>query len=87
MVSGRQSSNTLSGRCLAVVEHNISRKVHWTLRADCIASSVTRCNSDGFFPVWTPEGAVYAVPPRLQKISWQDLAAVTKDDANMLRHV
>jgi hypothetical protein len=38
---------------LAVIEHDISRKLDWMPRADYIASSVTGFNSNGFFPMGT----------------------------------
>jgi hypothetical protein len=41
----------LWGRCQAVVERDISRKVDWTWRTDCMASLVVGPNSDEFFPV------------------------------------
>jgi hypothetical protein len=50
------------GRCLAVVECDISRKVDWMSRAYCMASLVTVSNSDGFFSVGTPVGASLCCP-------------------------
>jgi hypothetical protein len=67
---------------------DISRKVDWTLRANCMASSVAGSNSDGFLPVGTPEEQVYAVPPRTIEEPLARLqAAGTTVDANMLRRV
>jgi hypothetical protein len=57
VVSARQSSRALWGRCPAVGEHDISGKVDWTSRADCVATSVAGSNFDRIFPVETPEGA------------------------------
>jgi hypothetical protein len=51
------SSSMLWERCPAMVECNISRKVDWTWRTDCMASLVAGSNSDGFFNVRTPEWA------------------------------
>jgi hypothetical protein len=52
------------GRCPAVVERDISRKVAWMSRAECMASSVAGSNSDGFSSVGTPDGArLYNPPP------------------------
>jgi hypothetical protein len=50
------------GKSPAVVERDISSKVDWTWRADCMASSVAGSNSDDFFPVGTPEGASLRSP-------------------------
>jgi hypothetical protein len=50
------------GKRPAVVERNISRKVDWTWRADFMATPVAGSNSDGFFPVGTPEGASLRSP-------------------------
>jgi hypothetical protein len=60
----QQSSSSLWGRCPAVVERNISRKVDWMSRTCCMASSVTRFNSNGYYPVETPEGARICSPSR-----------------------
>jgi positive regulator of sigma E activity len=46
----------------AKVERDISRKMDWTWRADCMASLVAGSNSDGFFPVGIPEGASLRSP-------------------------
>lgn len=51
------------GRYSAVVERNISWKVDWSWRTDCVAYSVSGSNSDGFLPVRSPEG------PRLRSPS------------------
>jgi hypothetical protein len=73
-----------------VVEHDISRKVGWTWRADCMASSFAISNSDGFFFfLWGHlKEQVYTVPPRTIKDLMARLqAAVIMVDANMLRRV
>jgi hypothetical protein len=56
VVSAGWSSSTLCGKCPAVVQCNISRKVDWMSRVNCIASF------DGFFPVETLEGARFCSP-------------------------
>jgi hypothetical protein len=50
------------GRCAAVAECNISRKVEWTSRTNCMVSSVAGPNSDVFFPMRTPEGSRLCTP-------------------------
>jgi hypothetical protein len=45
------------GRCLAVVGHDLPRKVNLTWKADCVASSLAGSNSNGFFPLGISEGA------------------------------
>jgi hypothetical protein len=75
VVSAQWSPSMVWGRRTAVVECDISRIVDWMSRADCMASSATRSNSDGFFPVGTPEGAHLHVPSQgylrsPQKTSW-----------------
>jgi hypothetical protein len=62
VVSVWRSYSALWGRWPAVVECNISRKVEWMSRANCMASLVTRSNSDGFFPMGTPGGACLCSP-------------------------
>jgi hypothetical protein len=62
VVSARRSSSALWGRCPAVIERDITRKVDLTWRVDCMASSVAGSNSDGFFPVGTPKGASLRSP-------------------------
>jgi hypothetical protein len=57
VVSARRSSTTLWGRCPAVVERDISKKVYWTWRTDCMTSSVSDYNWDGFIPLEAHEGA------------------------------
>jgi hypothetical protein len=62
VVAARLGSRALRGRCAAVVERDTSRKVvsEWT--ADCVASPVAGSNSDGIFPVESPEGAILRSP-------------------------
>lgn len=43
------SSSSVWERCPTVVERDISGKVNWRLRADCMVSSVARPKSDGYF--------------------------------------
>jgi hypothetical protein len=59
---GSSSSSALWGRCRAVVQHDISRKVVWTSGAECIASSVAGSNPVEFFPMRTPEEAHLCSP-------------------------
>jgi hypothetical protein len=73
VVSAQRSSSTLWVRCPAVAEHDISRKADWTWRVDCMASSVTRSNSDGFFSCGDTWRRKFTQSlPGLSKISWQD---------------
>jgi hypothetical protein len=66
-----------------VVERDISRKVDWTWRADCMASSVAGSNADIFLWGHLKE-QVYAVPPRtIEDLVARLQAAVTTVDANM----
>jgi hypothetical protein len=66
------------GRCLAVVERDISRKVDWKSRVDCMASSVP-----GHLKEY-----VHAVPPRIiEVVVATHQATVTAVDANMLWRV
>jgi hypothetical protein len=67
VVSAEWSPSALCGRFPAVVECDTSRKVNWTWRADCKASSGVESNSDGFCPLGTTGGEIYAVPPRIIK--------------------
>jgi hypothetical protein len=41
-----------------MVERNISRKMHWTSRADYVKSLVFTAKLSGLFPVGAPEGVV-----------------------------
>jgi hypothetical protein len=61
VVSTRRSSSALWGRCAAVVERHISRKVNWTSRVYCMASSVAVSN------IWW--NMFMESLPRLSKIS------------------
>jgi hypothetical protein len=62
----------LSGSYPAVVQSNISMKVDWASRADCMASSVSGSNCDDL--LWGHQKeCVYAVLPRLSNISLRDL--------------
>jgi hypothetical protein len=71
-----------------VIECDISKKVDWMWSTDCVASTVTRSNSDGFFLWEHLKVQVYAVLPRAIKDLVARLqAAVTMADANMLRLV
>jgi hypothetical protein len=54
----------LWGRCSAVVERDITRKVVWMSRANCINSLVARSNSGGFFLWGHLKEHVDAVPHR-----------------------
>jgi hypothetical protein len=89
VVSARRSPSALWGRCPAVVGRVLSRRVDWTLGADCMVSSVAGCNSDGYFPVGTPEGARLRIPQeyRRSRCKTSCHAAVTAIDANVLRRV
>jgi len=77
--SAQRSSRALQGICLAVVECDISRKVDWTWRAECMASSVVGPNSNGLYPVGTPEGALLRSPSKNYRRS--------RGSANVLRRV
>jgi hypothetical protein len=57
VVSALWSSGALWVSCPAVVECDISRKMDWMSRADCMAYSVAGSDSDRFFLVGTVEGA------------------------------
>jgi hypothetical protein len=59
VVSAWWSPRAPRGRCSVMAE---SRKVDWMSRADYMASSVTRSNSDRIFLVGTPEGAPLCSP-------------------------
>jgi hypothetical protein len=73
VVSARRSSSALWGRCPAVVERDISRKVDWTWRADFIASSVAVSYSDRFFSYGDTWRSKFAQSlPGLSKISRYD---------------
>jgi hypothetical protein len=54
----------IMGTCLAVAECDISRKMDWTLRADCVASSISKSNVMEFFLWGHLKKHIYAVPPR-----------------------
>jgi hypothetical protein len=54
--------HTVWGRRLAVVERDMSRKVDWTSRADCIFAG---CNSSGYILWGHLKKYFYAVPPRI----------------------
>jgi hypothetical protein len=58
VVSERQSFSAMCGRCPAVVERDISRKVDWTWRVDCMASSVAGSNCNECFFFLASEGAL-----------------------------
>jgi hypothetical protein len=60
------------GRCSAVVEYDMSRKVDLLLEANCISSSAAKSSLDGFFLVGTPEVAWLWSLPGLSKILWHD---------------
>jgi hypothetical protein len=72
-----------------MVDRDISGKMDWTWRADCMASSVAGCNFTAFFslPGHLKE-RVYAVCPRIiGDLVARLQAAVTAVDAIMLRRV
>jgi hypothetical protein len=72
VVSAQRNSRTLWGRCPAMLDTDISRKVHSKSRANCMSSLIVGSNSDGFPPAETLEGTRVMQPfPRLPKISWQ----------------
>jgi hypothetical protein len=72
VVSARRSSSSLWGRCPAAVGRDISRKVDWTSRAKCMASSVTWSNSGGLFPVGQSERTRLCRPSQdYQIILWK----------------
>jgi hypothetical protein len=76
------------GKCPAVVERDISRKVNWAWMADCMAYAVVRPNSHGFLPVGTSEGARLRGPSRnTEGFVARFQAVVTTVDANMLRRL
>jgi hypothetical protein len=69
----QRRSSALWGRCPGVAERDISRKVNWTSRAVCMASSAAESNSDGFcFRGNTGRITLTQSLPGLLKISWQD---------------
>jgi hypothetical protein len=49
VVSARRSSTALSGKCPAVVERDMPRKMDWPCKADCMTFSVAGSYSSGFF--------------------------------------
>jgi hypothetical protein len=57
MASELRNSSALWGRCSAGVKRDLSRKVNWTFRGNCMTSSVAGSNSDRFSPLGTREGA------------------------------
>jgi hypothetical protein len=68
-----------------VTESNIFRKVDWTSRVECMISLVGGCNSNGSFPVGTPEKHVYAASCRITEYLMARLqAALTMAAAHML---
>jgi hypothetical protein len=78
----------LWGRCLAVVECNLFRKVDWTSRVMFMASLVAGSDLMDIFPVGTLEGTNYVVPPRtIEYLVTGPQAAVTLVDGNVVRHV
>jgi hypothetical protein len=72
-----------------MVDRDISGKVDWTWRADCMVSSVAGCNFTVFFSLSGHlKERVYAVCPRtIEDLVARLQAAVTAVDANMLRRV
>jgi hypothetical protein len=74
-----------------VVERDISREVDWTVRDDCMVSSVAGSISDGhFFVRGHPKEHVYAVPPTpkfVEVLVARLQAAVTIADRNKLRNM
>jgi hypothetical protein len=62
MVAARRSSSLLRGRYPAVVERDMSRKVDWMSKDDCVTSSITGSNSHRFFLVGTPDGTLLCSP-------------------------
>jgi hypothetical protein len=70
-----------------VTENNIFRKVVWTSRVECMISSVSGCNSNGSFPIGTPEKHVYAASCRITEyLMARFQAALTMAAAHMLWH-
>jgi hypothetical protein len=55
VVSAQQNSSVLWRRCRQWLKAT-SRKVDWVLRVSCIASLVVGYNSNGIFPMGTPQG-------------------------------
>jgi hypothetical protein len=62
VVSAWWSPTAMRGKCPVMAECDISRKLNWMSRADYMASSVTRSNSDRIFLMATPEGACLCSP-------------------------
>lgn len=86
MVSARRSSIALWGRCLAVVESDISRKADAEGRLH--ASWVGGSNSDGLFPLGAREREFYALLHRIiEDLVARLQAAATSDNANILSRV
>jgi hypothetical protein len=74
VVSAWWSSVTLWGRCLAVVECDILRKVDWTL--GLIWHPLPDVTPMDFFLWGCLKEHIYAVPPRTTEHSWQDFKEV-----------
>jgi hypothetical protein len=62
VISARRNCSALRGRCPAAVSRDISRKIDWMLRADCIAYTVARSEVCAYVLVGTPEGAGLCIP-------------------------
>jgi hypothetical protein len=77
MVSARQVHHTMK-MCNNYLTQ-ISGKVDWMMRANCIAYLATASNSDGFFPVGDTWWSMFMQSlPGLSKILWQDLSSCDK---------
>lgn len=82
VVSTWRTSSALWLRHPAVTERDISRKMDWTSRADCMTSYVSGSNSDG---LGTPKDHIYAVPLRtMEEFVVRFQASLTTVDTNML---
>jgi hypothetical protein len=62
MVSAWRSLSALWERCLVVVERDVSRKVDWKSRTECMTVSVARSNCDEYFTMATCEASGLCSP-------------------------
>lgn len=89
MGSARRSSKAELGKCPAMVACNICKKVDWTWRADCMASSVAESNSDDFLCVWghLKEDVCAVLPRTIAYLMARIQAAVATVDVKRFRRI
>jgi hypothetical protein len=76
------------GKCPAVVERDLSRKVAWTSSDDFLAVLVAGSISDECYPVRTLKGRIYVYLPRaIEDLVSGHSRSLTAVDANMLKRV